>query len=144
MSTSPDQEQYVIPVVDRRAARRALSVLRKVDALHANPATWCQGTTGRRDDGISVPPTSKAAAQWCIVGALNKFSRFDSATHRAAARWLYQSLIDLYPDVPNLIGVNDGSAYGYDAVRAVERHAIELAEASLANACGEPEQGGAS
>ena len=103
-----------------------------MDAIHADPEAWCQAAPARRNDDTSVSPKSRDAVRWCLVGALNKASRFGTFAYSVARGWIYEAQADLYPNTLTLVFVNDGPQYGYEAVRAVERRAIEIAEAALA------------
>jgi hypothetical protein len=43
----------------------------KPSELLSQPGAWCQGTFAVALDGRAVSSTSKAACQWCLLGAVN-------------------------------------------------------------------------
>ena len=47
-----------------------LSILKAARERLSDPARWCQNVAARSATGRALAPTHKAAASWCILGAV--------------------------------------------------------------------------
>ena len=112
---------------DTRTA--VLDVLTRIEARHADRSAWCQGAYARDRTGRSVNFDGRRVVSTCLLGAFMIEIRQQSSVnvHTKTRDLLELAAQDLFNDTA--LNVND--AFGYDAVRAVERRAVELAEAKL-------------
>jgi hypothetical protein len=58
---------------------KVVDVLRRARALIADPARWTEGRLARDAAGRSVKPNDPRATQWCVVGAIKKWTPIWSA-----------------------------------------------------------------
>mgnify|MGYP001598667733 CR=1 FL=1 len=114
---------------DTRTA--VLGVLTRLEARHANRSAWCQGAYARSKTGRAVNFNSRRVVATCLLGGFEIETREQLLVNVCvkARELLLLAARDLFKNT--LMDIND--IFGYDAVRAVERRAVELAEAELSS-----------
>lgn len=54
--------------------KTTLQVLMEARALIEKPENWCKYDSAIDEDGVPCGPSYYAAAKWCVMGAVRKFS----------------------------------------------------------------------
>lgn len=118
-STSPEPNDSTKQAV--------LDVLRRIERRHSDPSNWCVGAFARGKTRRVVKPLGQAVVSTCLEGARLIESRgLTNDASSAVIDAIQAACSELYPRHGTL-SVNDEK--GYEAVRAVERKAVEIVEA---------------
>ena len=113
----------------KRTLTAALAVLRQIEERHADRSRWCQGVYARDAAGQPVSEFG-AAISTCLEGVRLITAAPENKFVRNTVRQIIEEASgNLYPG-RHPSRIND--CLGYEAVRRVERLAVEMAEAILA------------
>lgn len=112
-------------VPDRAAV---VDVLKRIEARIGDSSRWTFGDMARDTHGRSVSALNPAATRWCLDGAAYCESNGEiDGLYGTVSKWLRHAARSLYPESrDSYTRVNDD--LGHDAVMAVVRRAIEIAE----------------
>jgi hypothetical protein len=93
-----------------------------------DPEHWTTRANARSAKKRPVRPESPLACAWCISGAVDLETRALMLPYGHVSGYLYDAVPLVYPRHSSFVVLND--VEGHDAVLAVLRRAIDLAEAA--------------
>lgn len=100
---------------------KPLTILRKARALLDDPQKWCQKAYAKTKWGNHIGPETKAAAQWCAVGAMRKVAGAGDISD--ALR-----MLDTYVRDGDIVSYNDAKCRKHAQVLKVFDRAIAKME----------------